>query len=268
MLPFCDSISPIMRHHLTISILGVLLCMTAKGQNPSPEEQRRTLDAARETAIHYAAKLPDFICTEQVDRTERNGPTSVKADRLTIQLNYAGQKEQYKLITINGNRTQQPLESLDGLITGGEFGSLLLGIFDPSSGANFQWKGAATVRKRKATVYSYRIARARSHYILGHRRQSGTMEESAAGYHGEVTLDGDSSRVLRLTAEADDIPKDSGILQSSVEVDYDFIDVAGKSYLLPSHSVSNMERSIRRIANVVTFAGYRKFEADSTIDFK
>ena len=57
-------------------------------------------------------------------------------------------------------------------------------------------------------------------------------------------------------------------LQSSAEVDYDFIDVAGHSYLLPARSEAHMERSYRHIANVVTFTGYRKFEAESTIDFK
>jgi hypothetical protein len=93
------------------------------------------------------------------------------------------------------------------------------------------------------------------------------MVEAAAGYHGEVALDSESGRVLRLTASADDIPKDSGIFQSSVEVDYDFVDVAGHSYLLPSHSTSHMEKSYRQIANVVTFTDYRKFEVDSSINF-
>ena len=93
------------------------------------------------------------------------------------------------------------------------------------------------------------------------------MVEAAAGYRGEVVLDSETARVLRLTASADDIPKESGILQSSVEVDYDFINVAGHSYLLPSHSEAHMERSYRQIANVVTFVNYRKFAVDSTIDF-
>jgi hypothetical protein len=74
--------------------------------------------------------------------------------------------------------------------------------------------------------------------------------------------------VLRLTASADDIPKDSVILQSSVEVDYDFVNVAGHTYLLPSRSEAHMERSYRQIANVVTFVDYKKFEVDSAIDFK
>jgi hypothetical protein len=63
------------------------------------------------------------------------------------------------------------------------------------------------------------------------------------------------------------MPKDSGILQSSIEVDYDFVAVAGHTYLLPSHSESHMERSYRQITSRVTFANYRKFEVDSAIDF-
>ena len=241
--------------------------MPAAAQKPTPEEQRRTLDTARDIAINYSGKLPDFICTEQAQRTDRTSPTNIKTDRLIIELSYFGQKEKQKLVSMNGSRTERPLESLDGLITGGEFGSLLLGVFDPSSSADFQWKEASNIRKHRAAIYTYRIARAKSHYLLGRRLETGKMEEVAAGYHGEVVLDSETSRVLRLTAAADDMPKDSGILQSSVEVDYDFVAVTGHTYLLPSHSEAHMERSYRQITSVVTFAGYRKFEADSTIDF-
>lgn len=256
-----------MRRGLTIAAVGSLLCLHAAAQRPSADDQRRTLETARNIAIHYNSKLPDFICNEQVERTDRAGPAAVKVDRLTIQLSYFGQKEQYKLVAMNGSPTKQPLESLDGLITGGEFGSLLLGVFDPSSSADFQWKSSANVRKHSAAVYTYRIARAKSHYIVGRRAENGKMVTAAAGYHGEVSLDSETAQVLRLTATADDIPKDSGIFQSSVDVDYDFMSVAGKTHLLPSHSDARMEKAYRQIANIVTFVGYKKFEADSTIDF-
>ena len=250
-----------------ITSLALSLCLSSAAQRPAPDEQRRTIDAAREIALHYSSKLPNFICTEQVERSD-NGPGTKKVDKLTIQLSYNGKKEDYKLVAMNGRPSKQRLESLDGLITGGEFGSLLLGVFDPASAADFQWKEAATIRKRSVSVYTYKIARAKSHYMVGDRNQAGAMTSSPAGYHGEVALDSGTSRVIRLTASADDIPKDSGILQSSVQVDYDFITVAGESHLLPSRSESHMERLYRQIANTVTFADYRKFEADSTIDFK
>jgi hypothetical protein len=46
------------------------------------------------------------------------------------------------------------------------------------------------------------------------------------------------------------MPRNSAILQSSIEVDYDFVAVAGQSY-----------------TNVATFEDYRKFEVDSSVDF-
>lgn len=256
-----------MQRYVTIAALGALLSLPAAAQRPTPDEQRRTLDTAREIAIHYTSKLPDFLCTEQVERTDTTGPANVKVDRLTIQLSYFGQKEKQKLVAMNGSKTDQPVASLEGLITGGEFGNLLLGVFDPSSAADFQWKEATTLRKHRAAIYTYRIARAKSHYMVGGRADSGNLVSAPAGYHGEVVLDSETSRVLRLTASADDIPKESGIIQSSVEVDYDFMNVAGHSYLLPAHSTSRMERSYRKISNVVSFVDYRKFEAESTISF-
>jgi hypothetical protein len=261
-----------MRRYLTYAALGALFCIPAAGQKPTPEQQRQTLDTAREIAIHYASKLPGFICNEQVERTDQLQPngrllTVFHNDHLIIQLSYAGQKENYKLVSIDGSPTTQPLSSLDGIITGGEFGSLQLGVFDPSSAADFQWKETTTLRKHRAAVYTYRIARANSHYMLGSRLDDGKLASVAAGYHGEVVLDLDTSRVLRLTADADDIPKETGITVSSMQVDYDFVDVAGGKHLLPSHSDTRMEHGDRKLDNVVTYTAYRKFEVDSSIDF-
>lgn len=260
-----------MQRYLTYAALGAVICIPAAAQKPTPEQQRQTLDTAREIAIHYAGKLPNFICNEQVDRSDRLARPGqlavVHNDRLIIQLSYAGQKEKYKLVSINGTPATQPLSSLEGIITGGEFGSLQLGVFDPSSATDFQWKETTTLRKHRASVYTYRVARAHSHYMLGGRLDDGKLAAVAAGYHGEVVFDQDTSRVLRLTAEADDIPKETGITASSVQVDYDFVDVAGVKHLLPSHSDSRMEHRDRKIGNVVTYAAYHKFEVESSIDF-
>ncbi len=239
----------------------MVFCLPAAGQKPTPEQQRKTLDALREIAIHYASNLPNFICNEEVERTDlllpREGKLSVfHTDHLIIQLSYAGQKENYKLLSINGGSITQPFSSLDGIITGGEFRSLQLGVFDPSSAADFRWKEATTLRKHRAAIYTYRIARANSHYMLGRRLEDGKFGSVAAGYYGEVVLDQETSRVLRLTADADDIPEETGITASSMQVDYDFVDVAGSKHLLPS-----------QIGNVVTHTAFHKFEVDSSIDF-
>lgn len=254
--------------HLLIFLLGFAVCASVRAQQPGPAEQQRTLEAARQMAINYARALPDFICTEKVQRERTAGFRNASVDRLTIQLSYFDQREHYKLVAIDGNHTEQSFESLDGLISGGEFGSLLLRVFEPSSAAEFKWKSVSNIRRRRAAVYTYRVARSNSHYLLGYRDDAGKMLTAVAGYRGEVALNGEDSKVLRLTAEADEIPKESGILQSSVVVDYDLVPVAGRSYLLPVQAVAQMARPHREIRNVVTFVDYRKFVADSKIDFR
>ncbi len=253
---------------LTIAAAGAILCISASAQRPTADEQQRALAAARDQAVHYASKLPDFLCTEQVERAASTSAANTQVDRLTILLSFNGHKENYKLVSMNGSPTKQSFQSLDGLISRGEFGSQLIGVFEPASAADFQWKESSTLRKRRVAVYTYRIKRANSHYMVGDRNDDGKLMSGPAGYHGEVFLDSETRAVLRLTSVADDIPKEFNVLSSTVEVDYDFVTVAGKSYLLPSHSQSGMEHGFRKISNTVTFTGYRKFEADSTVDFK
>ena len=195
---------------LTIPVVGLLLCMAASAQRPTPEQQKRTLDTAREIAIHYSSKLPDFICAENVERTDSVSPTVFKADRLTIQLSYFGQKEKYKLLTINGNPTEQSLESLDGIISGVN-SAACCSVFSTRRPPPISNGSRATeLRKHTAAVYTYRVTRAKSHYMVGSRAQAGNLVAAAAGYHGEVVLDSQTRKVLRLTASADDIPSDSG----------------------------------------------------------
>src|SRR5580658_9192736 len=106
-----------MRRYLTYAALSAFFCIPAAGQKPTPEQQRQTLDTAREIAIHYASKLPNFMCNEQVERTDQlqraGQPLTVSHyDHLIVQLSYAGQKEDYKLVSINGSPATQPLSSI------------------------------------------------------------------------------------------------------------------------------------------------------------
>jgi hypothetical protein len=61
-----------------------------------------------------------------------------------------------------------------------------------------------------------------------------------------VAIDGDTARILRITAIAHDIPEESRIL----------------------HAETEMGRPLRELKNVVTFTAHRKFEAESKVDFK
>ena len=250
-----------------VVLFALAACATVPGQPRLSEEQTRLLELARETAIHYSASLPSFICEESVQRTEITGPFTTYS-QLSIELTF-DRGERYKLIAINGNRTQKSLDSIGGLISGGEFGSLLLRVFEPSAAADIEWKSWSTLRNHLTAVFTYRVPREGSHYLVGYRTDNGRLISAAAGYRGEVTLDAEvePGRVLRLTADAYDIPKNLSILHSTMAVDYDFVDISGREFSLPVRAESHLERPRRDSRNVVKFINYRKFEVDSTLAF-
>jgi hypothetical protein len=145
----------------------------------------------------------------------------------------------------------------------------MLRVFEPSSAADFEWKSWSTLRNHRTAVLTYRVPRERSHYLLGYRTDDGRLISAAAGYRGEVTLDAEAEpgRVLRLMADAYDIPKNLSILHSTMAVDYDFVDISGREFSLPVRAESHLERPGRDTRNVVKFINYRKFEVDSTLAF-
>jgi hypothetical protein len=53
-----------------------------------------------------------------------------------------------------------------------------LGVFDPPSVADFRWKEATTLRKHRAAIYTYRIARANSLKWTGTVRLGGPMGQN------------------------------------------------------------------------------------------
>lgn len=50
-------------------------------------------------------------------------------------------------------------------------------------------------------------------------------------------------------------------------MDYDFAEVGGKDYLLPARSETEVRGPQHWARNKMEFREYRKFSADSTVDF-
>lgn len=232
---------------------------------PSPTEQTALLHEVREYSLNYSKTLPDFICT-QVTRRYYD-PSGLEfwlaADTLTTRLSYFEQKENYKLVMINNTLTERPYESLGGATSTGEFGSMLREIFDPDSQGKFQWERWATLRGRRAHVFSYRIPQPSSKWRISFERQM----EIVTGYRGEVFVDKENSMVLRITLDAEDIPPSFPIRQASTVLDYDYTKISEREYLLPLRAVVRLRQEKLLTKNDVEFRMYRKFAAESTITF-
>ncbi len=237
------------------------------------------LNAARTWALHYSRTLPDFFCNEFIRRYWL--ATEAKIDTLTLQLGFSQQKPTYRLIARNGRPTHQPIASLNGAFSSGEFGSALFLAFDPASGALFEPEPAQRIRRRRVAVYSFAVPAASSHYRLLY----GTREAIVA-YHGRVYIEPDSGRVLRLTMDIDP-PLDFPIRKTSTILDYDWRDIGGTQYLLPVRADVRTVESFQEPApplpgllhpqpsehrmsyhNIVEFRDYHKYEIESKLAFE
>jgi hypothetical protein len=255
----------------------------ALAQAPLDAEQDRILADARHTALNYTTRLPDFICNEVVRRFEAYGTESSwrNLGTLTLQLTFFEHHETYRLIALNGHSTTQNYDSIDGARSYGEFGSILLLLFHPDTKAAFQWRQWSSIRGRRVAVYSFQVAGTDSHFEL-----SAGTNRVIVPYHGLISIEPESGRVLRIEDEAE--PPDKFLIQQSyTALDYDFIDVGGQQYLLPARTEVRMLEvapppKLRRgelpplkprtdlqlrHRNVTEFRDYRKYTADSTLKF-
>jgi len=236
---------------------------------PLRPEQDQVLAAARDHALNYTQGLPDFICSQTVRRYEdfeNRGAWKLK-DVLTVRLSYYERHEDYKLVAVNNRATSRSFESVGGAVSEGEFGSVLGAIFDARSATEFRWDHWTRLRRQVAHVFYYRILTANSTYkvifsLVGH-----PTAETVAGEHGFIYLDRDTGEVLRISRQAE-LPKNFPVVRASTLLDYDFVDVAGRRFLLPLHADVRMYSDYVLSRNDVEFTGYRKFSGESTITFE
>ena len=87
-------------------------------------------------------------------------------------------------------------------------------------------------------------------------------------YKGTVWIDKETRRVLRIEQQASGMPGNFPYDKAESTLEYGYVMIDGKNYLLPinSENLACMRgRSCSR--NTIDFKNYRKFNADSKISF-
>lgn len=225
------------------------------------------IEQARRYALNYVQELPNFIVHQRVNRYARD-PVSgkwVPRDNLDLEVTYEVSKgEQYILRAINGRPTKNQYNEVGGASSAGEFGSLLVALFNPSSKAEFKRGPKESISGRKAVVYDFHVPTATSSNQITETRSNKSV---ISGYRGSIWVDEESKRVLRIEQSADDIPRDFPLSVAESAVDYGWFDINGKQYLLPRRAevIIGSERDQLYSRNVLEFTDYRKFEVDLKI---
>jgi hypothetical protein len=235
---------------------------------PDSVEQARILHDIIENAREYAKGLPDYLCL-QVTRRHFD-PTGAENWRLydTVQeqLSYVDHHESYKVTMVNGRAVSNvEHQKLGGSTLSGDFGSFFTEIFAPETETEFDWDHWATLRGKRMYVFAFRIPQSRSHFTIASSDAAGRV--ITAGYHGLIYADRETTMVMRYKLECDDIPADYPVKDVKVDVNYDYIDIAGRKYVLPLKTELHSRDGKYMSWNEAEFHLYRKFGTESSITF-
>ncbi len=244
----------------------------ANDRLPSPSGTYATddpiIDKTRETAFEFTESLPDYIVKQfttryQSDSSSRGKTSWQPMDLVSADVVMENGKETYKNLMVNGKATKDVDKT--GSWSEGEFASTMQAILSPASDALFTNKRSTTIVNRPAYRYDYSIEQPRSSWQV---YAGGSRFRPA--YGGAIWIDKETSRVLRLEMSARNIPKEFPLDQVESAVDYDFVLIGSKKYLLPTHSeaLSCQRGTTECSRNVIEFRNYKKYGADSNITFE
>lgn len=235
-------------------------------ENLSDEEKQNLkslpfIEQARKVALAYVSSLPNFIVRQQVQRYGRPLIEGWKlGDYLELAVSYAVDRgEDIKLKLKNGRAANTTFEEVGGLTSTGQFAGQLSAIFSLESKTQFTEKGSTNFYGQPCLVFEYRVEtrNSRQQIKIGNA-------QVITGYQGRLYIHQESKQILRMEQESIEIPYTFPILDATSSVDFGWVNIAGRDYLLPVNAqVSLTSREDRFTAlNCISFNKYNKFDTD------
>jgi hypothetical protein len=242
---------------------------------PSANEANELLERTRNVTLAAANAMPDFLVKQIIKRSVAYGTTTnwIPQDNLTIAVGYrANMGEEYKILTVNGmpagddvkaSRDYSKYAPKGASSSGVEYISALADVFKPESKTEFRVVDTDTIQTRRTVVYEYMIKKEFSQLTLS---LADTGARAVVGSRGRLWIDRELDRVLRFEQIASEIPPDFPIIAASSLIDYDWVTINERKYLLPTHSeilmTTAQPRFLLQSRNDVRFRSYQKFGAE------
>lgn len=240
---------------------------------PAEAETGDLLERSRVATLAAAEAMPDFIVRQVIKRTAAYGNTNnwIPLDNLSIAVSYrANVGEEYKILTVNGSPLGQDVkEGKDyGKYVGGpsssgvEYISSLADIFKPEAKTTFKPVDTDLLQNRRTIVYEYVVKKPESRLTLTAQKDM----HANVGSRGRVWIDRETNRVVRFEQIATEIPADFPITAASSLIDFDWVTISEKKYMLPTRSeilITAINRSqVVESRLEIRFRGYQKFGAE------
>jgi hypothetical protein len=112
-------------------------------------------------------------------------------------------------------------------------------------------------------VIRYQVSAANSKWAIVYEKSMSVRP----AYTGLIYADAANGMIMRVTLEALDLPASFPIQTARNQLDYDYTEISGNTFLLPLRAEVRMREGRLLIRNDIEFRNYRKFGADTTITF-
>lgn len=243
---------------------------------PNETEGKELLERTRNVTLAAANAMPDFLVKQIIKRSVAYGTTAnwIPQDNLTLAVGYrANAGEEYRVLSVNGmppsEENAKPSSDYSKYVpkgassTGVEYISAIADVFKPESKTEFKMVDTDLIQNRRTVIYEYVVKREFSQLTLS---VADTGLRATVGSRGRMWIDRELDRVLRFEQIATEIPADFPITAASSTIDYDWVSINERKYLLPTHSqillTTNQVRFVLQSKNDVRFRSYQKFGAE------
>lgn len=226
----------------------------------------KILSDARAASASFTDSLPSFLVQQATSRYfSTSGPKLWRLlDTVTAELAYANGKEEYRNIEVDGRPPNRPVDQTGSWSTG-EFATTLDDLLSEDTEADFRRRGEATIASRSAVVYDFTVAQTKSHWTI----IAPDKREYSPAYRGAIWIDKETRRVLRIEQRTTEMPPDFPVGQAESILDYAYVPIDQKPYLLPARgeNIGCTSGTGACTRNVIEFRNYRKFTAESSVKF-
>jgi hypothetical protein len=242
---------------------------------PSETEGTQLLERTRNVTLAAASAMPDFLVKQIIKRSVAYGNTGnwKLQDNLSIAVGYrANAGEEYKVLTVNGMPAADDAKATadyskyvpkGASSSGVEYVSAVADVFKAESKTEFRMVDTDVIQGRRTVVYEYTVKKEFSQLTLS---LADTGARAVVGSRGRMWIDRELDRVLRFEQIATEIPPDFPITAASSLIDYDWVTINERKYLLPTHSeillTTTQPKFVLQSRNDVRFRNYQKFGAE------
>ncbi|MBY0504784.1 MAG: hypothetical protein K2X03_12795 [Bryobacteraceae bacterium] len=247
------------------TILWLGLAGVAGAQTLDEIDVAESMKQIRAKVNHDLNRLPNYTCTETIERSVQEPPSKhfVLQDLIRLEVALVDRAE---IFAWPGSREFQSSHLRDlvpgGAIGNGSFALHAKSVFDGRAAA-IERAGETKLGDRRVMEYRYTVPRKLSRFALRHGDR-----EANIGYGGSFYIDQENGSLVRLIVRANDIPQELSIPAEQEILDYQQVRLGEDDFLLPKSSEMRMTSADGSVSlNKTAFTACRQYSTESTLIF-